>query len=59
MKSTVHVGEPLATARTIAAGIGRASCSPGFRGCAFVNAAAEYPDRDDPVRLAVDAHVAG
>lgn len=56
MLSTVHEGDPLATARTIAAGIGAASCSPGFRGCAFINAAAEYPDRDDPVRVAVDAH---
>jgi len=56
LTSTVHDGDPLATARTVAAGIGAASCSPGFRGCAFINAAAEYPDRDDPVRLAVDAH---
>lgn len=56
MLSTVHDGDPLATVRAIAAGIGAASCSPGFRGCAFINAAAEYPDRDDPVRLAVEAH---
>src|SRR4051794_30766807 len=56
MMSAVHEGDPLATARTIAAGIGAASCGPGFRGCAFINAAAEYPDPQDPVRLAVDAH---
>lgn len=56
IRSTVHDGDPLATARAIAAGIGAASCSPGFRGCAFINAAAEYPDTQDPVRLAVDAH---
>ncbi|WP_341946708.1 TetR/AcrR family transcriptional regulator [Microbacterium sp. LWH11-1.2] len=56
MTSTVHEGDALATARTIAAGIGAASCSPGFRGCAFINAAAEYPDPADPVRVAVDAH---
>lgn len=37
---------------TIAAGIR----SPGFRGCAFLNAAAEYPDRDHPVHRAVLAH---
>ncbi|WP_435286885.1 TetR/AcrR family transcriptional regulator [Streptosporangium sp. G11] len=30
--------------------------SPGFRGCAFLNAAAEYPDHDHPVRLVVAAH---
>lgn len=56
MTSTVHDGDPLVTVRTIAAGIGAASCSPGFRGCAFINAAAEYPDSADPVRVAVDAH---
>lgn len=56
LTSTVQEGDPLATARTIAAGIGAASCSPGFRGCAFINAAAEYPGPEDPVRIAVDAH---
>ena len=56
MLSTIHEGDPLTTVREIAAGIGAASCSPGFRGCAFINAAAEYPDHDDPVRLAVEAH---
>ena len=30
--------------------------TPGFRGCAFLNAAAEYPDRDNPVHRAVLAH---
>ncbi|WP_255945663.1 TetR/AcrR family transcriptional regulator [Streptomyces odontomachi] len=41
-----------AICRTITAGIR----SPGFRGCAFLNAAAEYPDRDHPVHRAVLAH---
>jgi AcrR family transcriptional regulator len=27
--------------------------APGFRGCAFLNAASEYPDATHPVRLAV------
>jgi len=40
----------------IAAGIGEASCRPGFRGCAFINAAAEFPDPEDPVRGVVDDH---
>ncbi|GAA4484401.1 TetR/AcrR family transcriptional regulator [Actinoallomurus oryzae] len=31
-------------------------CGPGFRGCAFVNAAAEYPDPDHPVRRVVAEH---
>lgn len=29
---------------------------PGFRGCAFLNAAAEYPDPDHPVHRAVLRH---
>jgi AcrR family transcriptional regulator len=29
---------------------------PGFRGCAFINAAAEYPDPASPVRVAVREH---
>lgn len=36
--------------------IGTVACSPGFRGCAFINAAAEYPDPADPVRQLVAAH---
>lgn len=36
--------------------VGDTLCVPGFRGCAFINAAAEYPDRSSPVRRAVDAH---
>lgn len=30
--------------------------SPGFRGCPFINAAAEFPDSEHPVRLVVTAH---
>jgi AcrR family transcriptional regulator len=30
--------------------------TPGFRGCAFLNAAAEYPDTSHPVHRAVLAH---
>jgi AcrR family transcriptional regulator len=30
--------------------------SPGFRGCPFINAAAEFPDAEHPVRLVVTAH---
>ncbi|MFE2049536.1 TetR/AcrR family transcriptional regulator [Streptomyces sp. NPDC059459] len=42
----------LAVSRTITQGIR----SPGFRGCAFLNAAAEYPDPAHPVHQAVLAH---
>ncbi|MCW2523980.1 MAG: TetR family transcriptional regulator [Frankiales bacterium] len=31
-------------------------CQPGFRGCAFMNAAVEFPNPAHPVRLAVRAH---
>lgn len=35
---------------------GAMACEPDFRGCPFINAAAEYPDRDSPVRKVVDEH---
>ncbi|GAA4992020.1 TetR/AcrR family transcriptional regulator [Kitasatospora paranensis] len=31
-------------------------CGPGFRGCPFINTAAEYPDPAHPVRQAVAEH---
>ncbi|GAA0441135.1 TetR family transcriptional regulator [Acrocarpospora corrugata] len=45
-----------ATLRVISEAIGIIACAPGFRGCPFINAAAEYPDPDSPIRKAVDAH---
>ncbi|WP_328561025.1 TetR/AcrR family transcriptional regulator [Streptomyces coelicoflavus] len=45
-------GQVRAVARSIVDGIR----SPGFRGCAFLNAVAEYPDPDHPVHRAVLAH---
>lgn len=56
LRSVARPGDPRAALREIAAGIGAASCRPEFRGCAFINAAAEFPDADDPVRIAVDEH---
>jgi AcrR family transcriptional regulator len=32
------------------------TCGEGFRGCAFINAAAEYPDPVHPVRRTIDDH---
>ncbi|MFI1760021.1 TetR/AcrR family transcriptional regulator [Streptomyces sp. NPDC020571] len=46
------VGRVRAVARSIVDGIR----SPGFRGCAFLNAVAEYPDPAHPVHRAVLAH---
>ncbi|WP_106815690.1 TetR/AcrR family transcriptional regulator [Microbacterium timonense] len=56
MQSIHRADDPVGTLRALATGIGEASCRPGFRGCAFINAAAEFSDADDPVRIAVDAH---
>lgn len=56
MESVRRTGDPVGTLRTLATDIGAASCRPGFRGCAFINAAAEFSDPDDPARRAVDAH---
>ena len=44
------------TLRLVSQGIGQEACSPGFRGCPFINAAAEYADADHPVRQVVDSH---
>ena len=42
--------------RLFSENVGTASCAPGFRGCPFINAAAEYADPDHPVRQTVAAH---
>lgn len=36
--------------------IAEAARQPGYRGCPFINAAAEYPDPTNPVRQAIDDH---
>lgn len=56
LQSIRRAGDPVGSLRALATDIGAASCRPGFRGCAFINAAAEFPDPADPVRAAVDAH---
>ena len=49
-------GPPEDVVRAVAATITDGIRSPGFRGCAFLNAAAEYPDPAHPVHQAVLAH---
>ncbi|MFC4070160.1 TetR/AcrR family transcriptional regulator [Actinoplanes subglobosus] len=44
------------TVREVAEAIADGIRSPGFRGCAFLNAVAEYPDPAHPVHQAVLAH---
>jgi AcrR family transcriptional regulator len=53
----VATGEPGADVlRAIGRQIVEEIGTPGFRGCAFLNAAAEYPDAGHPVHQAVLAH---
>ncbi|MCQ4209977.1 TetR/AcrR family transcriptional regulator [Streptomyces longispororuber] len=55
--AAVDAGLPAAdTMRKISEAIAQGIRSPGFRGCAFLNAVAEFPDPDHPVHLAVLAH---
>jgi AcrR family transcriptional regulator len=51
-----HPGDPLATLRWYATTVGQIACGPGFRGCAFINAAAELPDPQHPGRRVVTDH---
>ena len=39
--------------RQIVGSMGELLCAPGFRGCSFINAAAEFADPDSPVHRAV------
>ncbi|NUT51984.1 MAG: TetR/AcrR family transcriptional regulator [Saccharothrix sp.] len=48
--------DPVDVVRAVAGSIADDIRSPGFRGCAFLNAAAEYPDPAHPVHRAVVEH---
>lgn len=50
------VGDPIALLRAFVAGVGDEVCTSGFRGCPFINAAAEYPDPENPVHRVVLEH---
>ncbi|WP_460569267.1 TetR/AcrR family transcriptional regulator [Humibacter soli] len=56
MEGVRRSDDPVGSLRALATDIGSVSCQPGFRGCAFINAAAEFADPDDPVRDKVRAH---
>jgi len=49
-------GEPLDQIAAYFDLLGEVGCGPGFRGCPFLNAAAEYADPAHPVRLVVDRY---
>jgi len=50
------VGEPVALLNLVMQGVSAEICSPLARGCPFINAAAEYPAVDHPVRQLVSNH---
>jgi AcrR family transcriptional regulator len=47
------VENPRDVLRALVEGVVDEICQPGFRGCPFINAAAEYADPEHPVRRAV------
>jgi len=49
-------GDPDRVFQLIAGQLGEMACQQGFRGCPFINAAAEYPDPTSRVRVTVDEH---
>ncbi|XVQ89952.1 TetR/AcrR family transcriptional regulator [Microbispora siamensis] len=55
-EEAVAAGLPADNIRALSESIAQSIQSPGFRGCAFLNAAAEYPDPESPVHKAVLAH---
>ncbi len=48
--------DPAQLLRMIMGAIGDELCGPGFRGCPFINAAAEFPDPESMVHRAVKEH---
>lgn len=48
--------DPLHVLRALQEAITTAIATPGFRGCPFINAAAEFADPAHPVRRAVESH---
>jgi AcrR family transcriptional regulator len=54
--AAAHEQDPAALLRLIMGAIGDELCGPGFRGCPFINAAAEFPDPDSVVHKAVTEH---
>ncbi|MBO3094411.1 hypothetical protein [Cellulomonas dongxiuzhuiae] len=54
-EAAVDQADPLDALARLAEFIGTVSCMPCVRRCAFINAAAETPDPDDPVRIVVDS----
>ena len=56
LESLAADSDPLDVLRAVGSGTADELCRNGFRGCAFINAAAEYPDPTSPVRRLIDEH---
>jgi hypothetical protein len=56
VEQAIDTGDPDANLAALLDLIGHTVNAPDFRGCHFINAAAEYPDAQDPVRAAIDDH---
>lgn len=54
--AALAVDDPGRALRALLDLIGHTTIAPGFRGCHFINAAAEYPDAAHPVRVAIGDH---
>ena len=55
-KIIAEAPSPEAALRNFVAAVAAEIASPGFRGCPFINAAAEFPDAAHPVRQVVTRH---
>jgi AcrR family transcriptional regulator len=51
-----HAGDPLAQLRTWLRFVGEFKLNQAERGCAFLNAAAELPDKNHPARRVIERH---
>lgn len=51
-----ELGEPAAMLRALVAWVGEQALRPGFHGCPFINAAAQFGDPEHAVRQAVSQH---
>jgi AcrR family transcriptional regulator len=51
-----HLDDPAEVLRWYVDKVGAQSCASGFRGCPFINAAAEYPDPSTEIRQVIDDH---
>lgn len=55
-RAEAEFDDPKEVLRALTVKIGAEATRPGFRGCPFINAAAQFADPEHPVRVAVTAH---